>query len=317
MTTSEIATQHITSQSKQASLSQRLKKTILDNLIWYVFVAPAVLLILVFMVAPIFEALSLATYQWNGVRPRQYVGLENFADLLDDRFFLGALQHTVLFSITATVGTVTLGLLLAVAISRRVPGSFIFRVLFYLPVMVPITVVGALWVRILEPNFGMLNTFLRGVGLEALAASWLGDANVALAVLIGVTIWQYSGFPMIVLLAAVENISEEIHEAATLDGVTEWQRLSHITLPLIRPVLISISVLQVIFSLKVFDLVWVMTRGGPGQSTDVLGTFLFDEAFFKRKYGYASAVAVAMFVIIFTITYIYQRIVRVENAKLS
>jgi ABC-type sugar transport system permease subunit len=316
MTTSKLATPQITTATQQASLYQRFKKSLLENLIWYMFVAPAVILILVFMVAPIFEALSLATYEWNGVRPRQYVGLENFAELLDDRFFMGALRHTVVFSIAATIGTVMLGLLLAVAISRRVPGAFLFRVLFYLPVMVPITVVGALWVRILEPNFGLLNTFLRGVGLEALAASWLGDANVALFVLIGVTIWQYSGFPMIVLLAAVENISEEIHEAATLDGVTEWQRLSHITLPLIRPVLISISVLQVIFSLKVFDLVWVMTRGGPGQSTDMLGTFLFDEAFFKRKYGYASAVAVAMFVIIFTITYIYQRIVRVENAKL-
>jgi ABC-type sugar transport system permease subunit len=315
MTTREIVSQSIETYSSQMSLKQRLKKKLADNFIWYLFVAPAIILILVFMVLPIFDALSLATYEWNGIRPRQYVGLENFQDLLNDRFFLGALQHTVVFSIIATSGTVILGLLLAVAISRRVPGSSIFRVIFYLPVMVPITVVGALWVRILEPNFGLLNTFLRNVGLEALAKSWLGDINIALFVLIGVTIWQYSGFPMIVLLAGVENISEEIHEAATLDGVSEWNRLRFITLPLIKPVLISISVLQVIFSLKVFDLVWVMTRGGPGQSTDVLGTFLFDEAFFKRQYGYASAVAVALFVIIFTITYIYQRIVRAENAK--
>lgn len=315
MTTREITSQTVGAYSSPLSLYQRFKKSLHDNLIWYVFVAPAIILIVAFMVVPIFEALSLATYQWNGVRPREYVGLENFQDLWGDRFFVGALQHTVLFSIAGTVGTVTLGLLLAVAISRRVPGSSIFRLLFYLPVMVPITVVGALWVRILEPNFGLLNTFLRGIGLESLAKSWLGDINVALFVLIGVTIWQYSGFPMIVLLAGIENISEEIQEAATLDGVSEWQRLAYVTLPLIRPVLISISVLQIIFSLKVFDLVWVMTRGGPGQSTDVLGTFLFDEAFFKRKYGYASAVAVAMFVIIFSITYIYQRIVRVENAK--
>lgn len=316
MTTTEVASQSIAPYSNRLSWYQRLKKTLRDNLIWYLFVTPAILLIIVFMVVPIIEALSLATYRWNGVRPREFIGFENFQDLGTDRFFLGALQHTIFFSIAATLGTVTLGLLLAVAISRGVPGASIYRVLFYLPVMVPITVVGALWVRILEPNFGMLNTFLRGAGLEALAESWLGDANIALFVLIGVTIWQYSGFPMIVLLAAAENISEEVQEAATLDGVSEWQRITHITIPLIRPVLISISVLQVIFSLKVFDLVWVMTRGGPGQSTDVLGTFLFDEAFFKRKYGYASAVAVAMFVIIFTITYIYQRIVRVENAKL-
>jgi ABC-type sugar transport system permease subunit len=316
MTTREMGSQPISTYSHQLSAYQRFKKMLSDNLIWYLFVSPAIILIIVFMVIPIIEALSLATYQWNGIRPRVYIGLENFQDLWTDRFFIGALQHTLLFSVVATLGTVTLGLLLAVAISRRVPGHEIYRVLFYLPVMVPITVVGALWVRILEPNFGLLNTFLRSVGLESLARSWLADINLALFVLIGVTIWQYSGFPMIVLLAGIENISEDIHEAATLDGVSEWQRLIYLTLPLIRPVLISISVLQVIFSLKVFDLVWVMTRGGPGQSTDVLGTFLFDEAFFKRKYGYASAVAVAMFVIIFVITYIYQRIVRVENAKL-
>jgi ABC-type sugar transport system permease subunit len=316
MTTGEIASQPVGAYSNPLSLYQRFKKTLRDNLIWYVFVAPAIILIIVFMVVPIFEALSLATYEWNGVRPREYVGFENFQDLWTDRFFLGALRHTVVFSILGTVGTVTLGLLLAVAISRRVPGASIYRIVFYLPVMVPITVVGALWVRILEPNFGLLNTFLRSIGLEGLAKSWLGDINLALYVLIAVTIWQYAGFPMIVLLAAIENISEEIHEAATLDGVSEWQRLRFMTLPLIKPVLISISVLQIIFSLKIFDLVWVMTRGGPGQSTDVLGTFLFDEAFFKRKYGYASAVAVAMFIIIFAITYIYQRIVRVENAKL-
>ena len=121
---------------------------------------------------------------------------------------------------------------------------------------------------------------------------------------------------MIVLLAGIENIAEEIHEAATLDGVSEWQRLRFITLPLIRPVLVSISVLQLIFSLKVFDQVWVMTRGGPGASTEVLGTFLFEEAFFKTRYGYASAVAVVMFLIIFTVTYAYQRIIRIENAML-
>ena len=137
------------------------------------------------------------------------------------------------------------------------------------------------------------------VGLDGLARAWLGDSSIALWVLIALTIWQYCGFPMIVLLAAMEGIPQDVHEAATLDGANEAQRLRRITLPLIRPVLLGLCVLQTIFALKVFDLVWVMTRGGPGQSTDVLGTFLFDEAFFKRKYGYASAVAVAMFVIIF------------------
>lgn len=298
-----------------ASSWDRVRHALDGPLLWYLFVAPAVVLIVVFMVVPILQALWLALYRWNGVRPRQYIGLDNLADLWGDRFFLGALQHTLVFAIAATVGTVALGLLLAVAISRGAPGTRLYRVLFFLPVMVPITVVGALWVRILEPNFGLLNSALRGVGLDGLAKAWLGDPSIALWVLIGVTIWQYCGFPMIVLLAAMESIPEDIHEAATLDGASESQRLRHITLPLIRPVLLGIAVLQTIFALKVFDLVWVMTRGGPGQSTDVLGTFLFDEAFFKRRYGYAAAVAVAMFVIIFVITYVYQRLSRVEDAR--
>ncbi len=293
-----------------------IRKGVRDHLLWYLFLTPAVALIVGFMVVPILQSLSLVLYRWNGVKPRQYVGLDNVVALFDDRFFVGALSHTFAFAIVTTAGTVGLGLLLAVAISRQVPGSSLYRVLFFLPVMVPITVVGALWVRLLEPNFGLLNTVLRSVGLDGVAKSWLGDSSIALWVLIGVTIWQYSGFPMIVLLAAIEQIPDEVHEAVTLDGASEAQRLRHITLPLIRPVLIGISVLQVIFSLKVFDLVWVMTRGGPGQSTDVLGTFLFNEAFFRGKFGYASAVAVAMFVIIFAVTYVYQRMARVEDVGL-
>jgi raffinose/stachyose/melibiose transport system permease protein len=316
MTTTEITSPKVKGDTKNTSWFQRAKKHLADNLIWYLFISPALALILVFMVAPIFQSLSLALYRWNGILPREYIGWENFEDLWGDRFFIWSLRHTLIFSGAATTGTVLLGLLLALAISRQVPGSSIYRLLFYLPVMVPITVVGTLWVRILEPRVGPLNTLLRSLGLDPLAQAWLGDADIALYVIIGVTIWQYSGFPMIVLLAAIENIADDIQEAAALDGVNEWQRLRYITIPLIRPVLVSISVLQVIFSLKIFDIVWVMTRGGPGRSTDVLGTFLFNEAFFKRKYGYASAVAVVMFIIIFTVTYIYQRMVRIENTKL-
>ncbi|HLA45336.1 MAG TPA: sugar ABC transporter permease, partial [Aggregatilineales bacterium] len=140
MTSREFASQKIDAYSSRATRLQRLKKTIEDNLIWYAFVSPAILLIVVFMVVPIFQSLKLALYRWNGVRPRVYIGLDNFERLLDDRFFRGALQHTFIFSICGTVGTVFLGLLLAVAISRRLPGTSIYRVLFYLPVMVPITV---------------------------------------------------------------------------------------------------------------------------------------------------------------------------------
>lgn len=292
-----------------------VRRWLQKNALWYLFLAPALLMLLAFMAVPLFKSLELSFYEWNGLRPREYIGFENFTDLFDDRFFWGALQHTVAFAIFATLGTVVIGLLLAVAISRRVRGSDLYRVAFYLPVMLPMTVTAALWVRIYETNYGLLNTFLRGLSLDALAQPWIATPQSALGAIIAVAIWQYSGFPMIVLLAAIEGIPSELHEAATLDGVTELQRLRHLTLPLIRPVLISISVIQVIFSLKVFDLVWVMTKGGPGESSQVLGTYLYRQAFEQQDYGYASAVAVIMFLVIFSVTYTYYRLTKVDTVE--
>lgn len=293
----------------------RAGRTLRKNALWYAFLTPALLMLLLFMAIPLFKSLELAFYEWNGLRPRQYLGLENFQDLFRDRFFWGALQHTVLFAVFATLGTVGIGLLLAVAISRRVPGHGLYRVAFFLPVMLPMTVTAALWVRIYEPTFGLLNASLHTLGLGALAGTWISTPSSALASVITVAVWQFSGFPMVVLLAAIEHIPSELHEAATLDGVNEWQRLRFLTVPLIRPVLISISVIQIIFSLKVFDLVWVMTKGGPGESTTVLGTYLYRKAFELQDYGYASAVAVTMFVVIFSVTYAYYRLMKVDAVE--
>jgi ABC-type sugar transport system permease subunit len=286
-----------------------------DNLHWYLFLAPALILLLGFMGFPLYRSLELSLYEWKGLMPRQWVGLENFERLFRDKYFWGALSHTVVFAIAATVGTVGVGFLLALAISRRVPLHGLFRFAFYLPVMLPMTVVAALWARIYEPNFGLLNTVLNNIGLGFLAQPWLGSLDLALPSIIVVCIWQYAGFPMIVLLAAMEGIPEDLHQAAELDGANEFQRMRDIVLPMIWPVLVSITVIQIIFSLKVFDLVWVMTKGGPAERSSVLGTYLYRKAFEQQEYGYASAVAVAMFAVIFTVTYLYYRLTKVDAVE--
>jgi ABC-type sugar transport system permease subunit len=278
------------------------------NLHWYLFLAPALLLLVAFMAYPLYKSFELSLFHWKGLLPRKFIGLDNFAELLADGYFWGALNHTLVFACAATIGTVGIGFLLALAISRRVPAHGLYRFAFYLPVMLPMTVTAALWVRIYEANYGLLNTALRAIGLGAIAEPWLGSTDLSLGSIIAVTIWQYAGFPMIVLLAAIEGIAEEVHEAATLDGVTGWTRMRYIVLPMIWPVLLSMTVIQLIFSLKVFDLVWVMTKGGPSESSAVLGTYLYRKAFEQQQYGYASAVAVAMFAVIFTITYLYYRL---------
>ncbi|RYE10108.1 MAG: sugar ABC transporter permease [Hyphomicrobiales bacterium] len=295
----------------QQSLASRLRA----NAHWYLFVAPALLLLLAFMGFPLYRSLELSFFEWKGLLPRKWVGLQNFEKLFADRYFWNALSHTVIFAISATVGTVGIGFLLAVAISRRVPLHGLYRFAFYLPVMLPMTVVAALWARIYEPNFGLLNTTLETIGLGFLAQTWLGSLDLALPSVIAVCIWQYAGFPMIVLLAAIEGIPEELHQAATLDGVSEPERMRYLIIPMIWPVLVSISVVQLIFSLKVFDLVWVMTKGGPAESSAVLGTYLYRRAFEQQEYGYASAVAVAMFAVIFTVTYLYNRLSKVDSVE--
>jgi ABC-type sugar transport system permease subunit len=286
-----------------------------ENAHWYAFIAPAVILLVMFMGFPLYRSLELSLFEWKGLLPRHWVGLENFTRLFHDKYFWAALSHTITFAVAATAGTVGLGFLLAVAISRRVPGHRIFRFAFYLPVMLPMTVVAALWARIYEPNFGLLNTMLNGIGLGLLAQPWLGSLDLSLPAIIAVCVWQYAGFPMIVLLAAIEGIPDELHHAATLDGATERDRMRFLIIPMIWPVLVSISVIQIIFSLKVFDLVWVMTKGGPAERSSVLGTYLYKRAFEQQEYGYASAVAVSMFAVIFTVTYAYYRLTKVDAVE--
>jgi ABC-type sugar transport system permease subunit len=283
--------------------------------LWYLFLTPAAALLLTFMGYPLVQSLQLAFYKWGGLLPRKFIGLENFIELGRDPYFWAALWHTLVFSVLVPAGTVGIGLLLAVAISRQVFGWKLFRVGYYLPVLLSMTVVAALWVRIYEYNYGLLNSLLRLVGLDNLALPWIADVRYSLWSVIVVVIWQYAGFPMVVLLAAIENIPQDLHDAATIDGVTEWQRLKNVILPLVEPVLISVSILQIIASLKVFDVVYVLTKGGPSESSSVLGTYLYKQAFELSEFGYASAIAVVMFAIIFVLTYLSQRFAKYHEVE--
>jgi ABC-type sugar transport system permease subunit len=277
----------------------------------YVFLAPAFLLIITFIAYPLVRSLILSLYEWNGITQPQFIGLTNFKFLFQDDTLFKALYNTIAFSVLTTAGTVTIGFLLAVAIERRVMGWSFFKVIYFLPVMMSITVVGLLWGQLFDPTFGPINVFLKALGV-AKPPVWMGDPKVALYAIIGVTIWQFSGFPMIVFLAAMEGIPLDIHDAATIDGVNTWGRITRIIFPMIKHVIAVIVMIQIIFSLKVFDIVWVMTQGGPGESTTVLGIYLYRNAFIYTHFGYGSAVAVFMAAIIFAISMLYQRFIRPE-----
>jgi ABC-type sugar transport system permease subunit len=277
----------------------------------YAFLAPAFLLMIAFIAYPLVRSLILSLYEWNGITRPEFVGLANFELLIQDATMFKALYNTLAFSVLTTAGTVIIGFMLAVAIERRVKGWSIIKVIYFLPVMISVTVVGLLWGQLFDPTFGPINVILKALGVAS-PPVWMGDPNITLYAIIGVTIWQYSGFPMIVFLAAMENIPLDIHDAATIDGVNVLQRVTRIIFPMIKHVVAVIVMLQIIFSLKVFDVIWVMTQGGPGEATTVLGIYLYRNGFIYTYFGYASAVAVLMTAIIFSLSMLYQRFIRPE-----
>lgn len=280
----------------------------------YLFLVPAIFFLGVFIAYPLFRSLIMSFYRWDGLTPPEFIGLANFRTLIQDRTFWLSLRNNLIFSTLTTAGTVGIGFFLAVAIERRVWGWPVFKVTYFLPVMMSMTVVGILWGRFLDPTYGLVNLILKGLGVSN-PPVWLGDPNTALYAIIAVSIWQYSGFSMVVLLAAMENIPLDFHDAATIDGVNTWQRIYHLILPLIKPVLAVLVMLQIIFSFKVFDIVWVMTAGGPGDASSVLGVHLYRVAFRYTQYGYGSAVAVMMAIIIFLLSFLYLRFIRPERVE--
>jgi raffinose/stachyose/melibiose transport system permease protein len=265
----------------------------------YLFVLPALALVLVFMLIPLIRSVYLSFFSWNGMGTPEAVGLDNYVELA--------------FSIFVVFFTVSIGLLLAIAIDRRVRGWAVYKFIYYIPVMVSMTVAAVLFTKILEPNYGFVNMLLEKIGLGNLAQSWLGDPKYALASIIAITVWQYSGFTMILFIAALNGIHPSVHEAATLDGVTEFKRMFYVTIPSIKRSIFVVVMLQMIFSFKSFDTVWIMTKGGPGTTTEIMSTLLLKTAFNYQDFGNASAVAVIMIVLIAAISGIYLKLSKVGD----
>jgi ABC-type sugar transport system permease subunit len=259
------------------------------NLTALVMIAPAVVLAVVFITYPMLESLRLSFFEFAGIGPQTYVGLDNYAAIVADPRVIGAVINNVIFAVALTLLTVSIGTILAAVIERRVRGWRFFKVIWFVPLVIPMTVTGIVWANAYDPHVGVINSLGGLVGIESNA--YLADPSTALAALIFVAVWQTVAYPMIIILAAMEGVDPNIHDAATVDGVSASQRLFRVTLPNIRGVLLTVLLLQMIFSFKVFDVVWTMTQGGPGNVTDVLGTLVYKEAFSFHRFGTASAIA--------------------------
>jgi raffinose/stachyose/melibiose transport system permease protein len=267
------------------------------------FLAPALALYLVLVVAPVVQAIYYSGFQWNGLGSLdEFVGLENFRRAFADDVFVGALKHNAIIIVLSLFVQLPFALATAMIVNARMRGRALLRVLFFAPFVLSEVVTGVIWTLMLQP--GGLADAVMPVDRE-----WLADPGIVLYTLFVVISWKYFGFHMILYLAGLQQIPRELEEAAEIDGATKWQVFRHVTLPLLGPTIRISSFLSIIGAIQLFDLVWVMTGGGPVNASNTMAVYLIDQSFQRFQFGYASAVAVIMLVISLAIALVYQRFV--------
>ena len=278
------------------------------------FVAPALVLFALFVIVPVVQAGYYSTFRWNGLGPLDdFVGFGNYSQALADPIFQKAVRNNFTIAALSIAIQLPLGLLVALLLNRRFRGRAALRVIVFVPYVLAEVVAGVVWFLILQPN-GPLDSILDTLGLSAIRQVWLGDPQMALWTVMGVLTWKYVGLAVVLLLAGLQGVPEDVTEAAQIDGATWWQTQRKITVPLLGPTIRTWAFLSIIGSLQLFDMVWILTKGGPINATVTMATYLINQGTDRSQYGYASAVAVILFVISLTVALLYQRLVLNRDA---
>jgi len=264
----------------------------------FYFSVGAIILYSLFMVIPGLMGFYLSFTDWNRYSPEiNFVGFKNFVLIFSRQNYWHSISNTIIFTIVTIALKTAIALMLALLLARGLKRFFNFhRVIIYLPAIIPMLVVGIVFKSILHPTTGVLNEFLRGIGLNFLAQRWLTNPDIALYSVIFVDTWKGVGFIMVIFIAGLQAIPSEYYEAAQIDGANKWNELWKITLPLLMPTLTVTTVLNLLYGLKVFDIVWVLTNGGPGYATETVYTVVFKE-FSKGRYGVSTALSTLLFAI--------------------
>jgi raffinose/stachyose/melibiose transport system permease protein len=275
------------------------------------FLVPALVLFGLLVLVPIALATYTSLFKWNGFGtvPTTFVGLDNFRRLLTDQVFLGDLWHGLILIVLSVAVQLPLALGLALLLNQRLRGRGVYRVLFFAPYVLSEVITAVLFTMVFSPNRGLANQVLRVLGAGDLAATWLADTSTVLYSLFLVMTWKYFGFYMILYLTGRQNIPAELTEAAAIDGAGDWQTFRHVTLPLLGPTIRMTVFLSVIGTIQLFDLVWVLTGGGPIHASETMAVTMFQYGFKRYEVGYANAISIAMFVISLVFALAYQRFV--------
>lgn len=283
-----------------------MKSVMSNKFIITLYVLPALILILFLIYIPIVLTGYYGLMDWNGIGKMKFIGLENYIELVQDKKFWQSTWHSLLLGIFSTVSLVGY-LILSLILASKIKGANFLRKIYLIPMLLSSVAIGQLWAKIFDPTNGMINRLLimLGVGNPPL---WLADSNIVLYALFIPIVWQYAGFYIIIFYAALKNVPEELIEAAKIDGANPIQIAYKIKIPLITGVIKVMVILAIVGSLKYFDLIFVLTGGGPNGASEVMASYMYTEAFSKYNFGYGSAIGFGLLVICLIMTWLIQKL---------
>ncbi len=278
------------------------------------FYIPALVLFAVFTIYPLISGIRLSFTDWNGYTPaRNFVGVANYMRLFSDEYFLQVLKNTIVYGFGSMFFQQIMGLSLALILDMKFRGRDAARAVVYLPVLISPVIMGTMYYLLLQYRYGALNDIVLLFGGERVA--WLSDAKTAVAIIIFINTVQFMGLSMIIYLTGLQNISETYYEASNIDGATSFQQFQHITIPLLYPAFVTSVILNLIGGLKLFDIIVVLTNGGPGYSTNSVSTFIGITYFDAQSAGYASAMGIVLFLLILLVTLVFNTVLKRKEVQ--
>ena len=293
--------------SAAAPVARRTRRpgrlTIMNNLQGWSFILPNFIGFSILTLVPIISLFVYAFTNWNVFGQASFIGLENFIRLMGDSSFHIAVTNTLYYAVFQIPLTLAVSLGLALLLNGGLRGRAFFRTAAFFPYITSIVAIAVVWNTLFSPDFGPINQFLRAIGI-ANPPGWTASADWSMPAVIIVGVWREMGYYMLLLLAGLQTVPASLYEAAKMDGANAWQRFRFVTIPMLRPTLFFVIVMMTIGAFKIFDLILVMTEGGPGQSTLVLSQFIYQKGFVENQFGYASAAAIVLFFMCITVTVI-------------
>ncbi len=274
------------------------------------FVAPALALMGLFVAWPVVSAARMSLYRWRGFGPMDdFVGLDNFTRVLTDPVFVDAVVHNLVIVVASIAVQLPLGIAIALLVNRRIKGRGLLRTIIFVPYVVAEVIAGVIWFQLLQPGFGVVDGTLKALGISPPEQGFLGTPSLTLATVFVVLVWKYLGLAILLFLAGLQSVPDELYEAAQLDGASWWQTQRRIAIPMLGPTIRTWVFISMIGALQLFDIVWVLTGGGPANATTTMATYLINQGTQRGNYGIAGAASLVLFVIAFVMAVLYHVLV--------